>query len=141
LTLPGLELQPLGHPARSQSLYRLRYPASTTILRIHFYYFGPCLSSEFSKPFRKLVPFPSSFHQARARSVRYSFVSCDIEGGNGTNFRSALDFINLGNKQNKSFKEVSHHCQEAVNLDYVACLLSVLIHAVLRNCVLNGLLF
>jgi hypothetical protein len=26
LTLPGLELRLLGHPARSQSLYRLRYP-------------------------------------------------------------------------------------------------------------------
>jgi hypothetical protein len=25
LTLPGLEIQPLGHPARSQSPYRLRY--------------------------------------------------------------------------------------------------------------------
>jgi hypothetical protein len=29
LTLPGLELRNLGHPARSQSLYRLRYPGST----------------------------------------------------------------------------------------------------------------
>jgi hypothetical protein len=28
LTLPGLELRPLGLPARSQSLYRLRYPGS-----------------------------------------------------------------------------------------------------------------
>jgi hypothetical protein len=28
LTLPGLELRPLG-PARSQSLYRLSYPGST----------------------------------------------------------------------------------------------------------------
>jgi hypothetical protein len=28
LTLPGLELQTLGRPARSQSLYRLRYPDS-----------------------------------------------------------------------------------------------------------------
>jgi hypothetical protein len=28
LTLPGLELRPLGHPARSQSLYRLTYPGS-----------------------------------------------------------------------------------------------------------------
>jgi hypothetical protein len=28
LTLPGLELRSLGHPARSQSLYRLRYPGS-----------------------------------------------------------------------------------------------------------------
>jgi hypothetical protein len=28
LTLPGLELRPLGRPARSQSLYRLRYPGS-----------------------------------------------------------------------------------------------------------------
>jgi hypothetical protein len=28
LTLPRLELRPLGLPARSQSLYRLRYPGS-----------------------------------------------------------------------------------------------------------------
>jgi hypothetical protein len=28
LTLPGLELRPLCRPARSQSLYRLRYPSS-----------------------------------------------------------------------------------------------------------------
>jgi hypothetical protein len=28
LTLPGLELRHLGRPARSQSLYRLRYPGS-----------------------------------------------------------------------------------------------------------------
>jgi hypothetical protein len=28
LTLPELELRHLGHPARSQSLYRLRYPSS-----------------------------------------------------------------------------------------------------------------
>jgi hypothetical protein len=28
LTLPGLELQPLSRPSRSQSLYRLRYPGS-----------------------------------------------------------------------------------------------------------------
>jgi hypothetical protein len=28
LTLTGLELRPLGRPARSQSLYRLRYPDS-----------------------------------------------------------------------------------------------------------------
>jgi hypothetical protein len=27
LTLPGLELRPLGRPARSQSLHRLLYPA------------------------------------------------------------------------------------------------------------------
>jgi hypothetical protein len=32
LTLPGLELQPLGRPARSQSLYRLRYPSSFSLL-------------------------------------------------------------------------------------------------------------
>jgi hypothetical protein len=28
LTLPGLELRPLGCPAHSQSLYRLHYPGS-----------------------------------------------------------------------------------------------------------------
>jgi hypothetical protein len=33
LTLPGLELRPLGRPARSQSLYRLRYPGSTSAVR------------------------------------------------------------------------------------------------------------
>jgi hypothetical protein len=30
LTLPGLELRPLGRPSRSQSLYRLSYPGSFT---------------------------------------------------------------------------------------------------------------
>jgi hypothetical protein len=28
LTLPGLELRPLGRPASCQSLYQLRYPGS-----------------------------------------------------------------------------------------------------------------
>jgi hypothetical protein len=28
LTVPGLEINPLGRPARSQSLYELRYPGS-----------------------------------------------------------------------------------------------------------------
>jgi hypothetical protein len=31
LTLPGLELRPLGRPARSQSLYRLHYPGSLVV--------------------------------------------------------------------------------------------------------------
>jgi hypothetical protein len=31
LTLPGLELRPLGRPARSQSPYRLRYSGSTEV--------------------------------------------------------------------------------------------------------------
>jgi hypothetical protein len=30
-TLPGLELQPLGRPASSQSLYRLSYPGSSLL--------------------------------------------------------------------------------------------------------------
>jgi hypothetical protein len=33
LTLPGLELRPLCRPARSQSLYRLRYPGSYFCIR------------------------------------------------------------------------------------------------------------
>jgi hypothetical protein len=28
LPVPGLELRPLSHPGRNQSLYRLRYPGS-----------------------------------------------------------------------------------------------------------------
>jgi hypothetical protein len=39
-TLPGLELQPLGRPARSQSLYRLRYPGSLASQGIYFYLSG-----------------------------------------------------------------------------------------------------
>jgi hypothetical protein len=35
LTLPGLELRLLGRPARSQSLYRLRYPGFTIVLFNH----------------------------------------------------------------------------------------------------------
>jgi hypothetical protein len=34
LTLPGLELRPLGGPARSQSLYRLRYPGSYFLMYV-----------------------------------------------------------------------------------------------------------
>jgi hypothetical protein len=34
LSLPGLELRPLGRPASSQSLYRLRYPGSIIIIMI-----------------------------------------------------------------------------------------------------------
>jgi hypothetical protein len=34
LILPGLELRPLGRPARSQSLYRLRYPSSSGALSL-----------------------------------------------------------------------------------------------------------
>jgi hypothetical protein len=34
LTLPGLELRPHRRPARSQSIYRLRYPSSLIIITI-----------------------------------------------------------------------------------------------------------
>jgi hypothetical protein len=34
LTLQGLELQPLGRPARSQSLYWLRYPGSRQVIKV-----------------------------------------------------------------------------------------------------------
>jgi hypothetical protein len=41
LPLLRLELQPLGRPARSQSLYRLRYPGARIfvelILKMYFY--------------------------------------------------------------------------------------------------------
>jgi hypothetical protein len=33
LTLPGLELRPIGRPAGSQSLYRLRYPCFSVLFR------------------------------------------------------------------------------------------------------------
>jgi hypothetical protein len=36
LTLMGRELPPFGRPARSQSLYRLRYRDSKTKIYLHF---------------------------------------------------------------------------------------------------------
>jgi hypothetical protein len=42
-TLPGFELRPLGRPARSQSLYRLRYPVSIVISIIIICFFPPVL--------------------------------------------------------------------------------------------------
>jgi hypothetical protein len=36
LTLPGLELRALGRPARSQLLYRLRYPGSLRYKLLEF---------------------------------------------------------------------------------------------------------
>jgi hypothetical protein len=33
LTLPRLEIRSLGHAARNQSLYRLRYPGSKVVVR------------------------------------------------------------------------------------------------------------
>jgi hypothetical protein len=41
LTLPGLELRPLGRPVHNQSLYRLRYPG-TVLFKI------PCIIVFFS---------------------------------------------------------------------------------------------
>jgi hypothetical protein len=35
LTLPGIELRTLGRPAHSQSLYRLRYPGSVILYKMH----------------------------------------------------------------------------------------------------------
>jgi hypothetical protein len=35
--LPGLELQPLGRPARSQSQRRLRYPGSQILMKVSIY--------------------------------------------------------------------------------------------------------
>jgi hypothetical protein len=36
LTLPGPELRPLGRPARSQPLYRQRYPKYTTQISMNY---------------------------------------------------------------------------------------------------------
>jgi hypothetical protein len=47
LNLPGLELRPLGRPARSQSLYRLCYPGFCSVhvpLETQILYFGQYLN-------------------------------------------------------------------------------------------------
>jgi hypothetical protein len=46
LTLPGLGLRPLGRPARSQSLYRLRYPSSPIRFSAVVYLMKPFLKTE-----------------------------------------------------------------------------------------------
>jgi hypothetical protein len=50
LTLPGLELRPLGRPARSQTLYRLHYPGSQ-LLRYASQNMGPNIHLEISDQF------------------------------------------------------------------------------------------
>jgi hypothetical protein len=40
LALPGLEPRPLSRPARSQSLYRLRYPGSQILISAKCYVAG-----------------------------------------------------------------------------------------------------
>jgi hypothetical protein len=47
LTLPGLEIRPLSCPARSQSLYRLRYPDSP-------------IETNICSKFRKLVTYENN---------------------------------------------------------------------------------
>jgi hypothetical protein len=51
LTLPRLEHQHLGRPARSQSLYRLRYRGSIFLYKHSFTatYFDPATNSYFTK--------------------------------------------------------------------------------------------
>jgi hypothetical protein len=46
LTLPGLELRHLIHPAHSQSLYRLRYPGSHRTYYL-IYLFNDVVSNRF----------------------------------------------------------------------------------------------
>jgi hypothetical protein len=43
LTLPGLEPRPLSRPARSQSLYRLRYPGSPYCLVCIKLFYSSCI--------------------------------------------------------------------------------------------------
>jgi hypothetical protein len=50
LTLPGLELQPLGRPASNHSLYRLHYPGSLRAVhekvKLHIDIHRPIIKSE-----------------------------------------------------------------------------------------------
>jgi hypothetical protein len=62
LTLPGLELLPLSRPARSQSLYRLRYPGSYYVDGAVFIYFRKILrSAPCSQNVYKYVNLPFPF--------------------------------------------------------------------------------
>jgi hypothetical protein len=49
LRLPGLELQPLGRPAHSHSLYRLRYPGSLPSSG------GPLMANELERTWKSSV--------------------------------------------------------------------------------------
>jgi hypothetical protein len=46
LSLPVLQLRPLGHPARSQSLYRLSYPGFLSSKRTEFEHFFKSVYTE-----------------------------------------------------------------------------------------------
>jgi hypothetical protein len=57
LTLLGLELRPVGRPARSQSLYRLRYPGSSSYPVISL----SCLFRYGIGDFKRIISFDTSF--------------------------------------------------------------------------------
>jgi hypothetical protein len=48
LTLPGLELRPIGRPARSQSLYRLHYPGLLLLLLLLLLHMYDIITCNFS---------------------------------------------------------------------------------------------
>jgi hypothetical protein len=111
LTLRGLELLPLGRPARSQSPYRLRYPGSLTFPIVRVYLklprFGNCFYSHLNvkrilhwnhEPWTMI--WECSYRGAKSR---YSFVSFAHEDGNRTDFHvtglsrsNAVDFYSGG---------------------------------------------
>jgi hypothetical protein len=72
LTLPGLELRPLGHSARSQSLYRLRYPVSlpyeNIIIIVVFMSLEHCFST-CGKTVPSQFPPLTRYHQAGETKV------------------------------------------------------------------------
>jgi hypothetical protein len=74
LALPGLELRPLGSPARSQSLYRLRY--------IRFDIIHPYDSTSFNLPLSlKYLPETSDRFQCRNPYVCAVYVVTALASG------------------------------------------------------------
>jgi hypothetical protein len=68
LTLLGLEIRPLGRPARSQSLYRLRYPGSR--LQGRFLIFNPFLEKMNYYSFARRKNGSKENHVAREPQLR-----------------------------------------------------------------------
>jgi hypothetical protein len=68
LKLPILELRPLGHPAPSQSLYRLRYPGSSRLFR----WKNNTKTDTNEKWCEDMIGIPGS-GQARIRSCEHTF--------------------------------------------------------------------
>jgi hypothetical protein len=72
LTLPGLELRPLGRPARNQSLYRLSYPGS---YEVEVPSFNDFIIDKYIQHLLKFLYAPPTIRVSKPRNFEFKSIS------------------------------------------------------------------